>query len=110
MRNNVKLFLWLAMYEIPSSTPFGSPQLESKPLSQTWQMGPWQLADYLAVDMVFVSSWFKQYFVCYLNLKIAHFEELNIKDIVIFGHLTKNYHALQIISKGEVFHGLLFML
>ena len=40
MRNNVKLFLWLAMYEIPSSTPFGSPQLESKPLSQTWQMGP----------------------------------------------------------------------
>ena len=37
------------MFEIPSSTPFGSPQLASKPLNQTWQMGPWLKTGYLAV-------------------------------------------------------------
>ena len=57
-----------------------------------------------------VSSWFKQHIVCYLNLKTASFEELNIKDIVFYGHLTENYHALQIIRKDEVFHGLLLYL
>ena len=67
------------MYEIPNSTPFGSPQLASKPLSQTWLVGPRLQAGYLAVDLVIVSSWFMQCSVWHLNFKTKYFEELNFQ-------------------------------
>ena len=50
-----------------------------------------------------------QYFVYHLNLKIAHFAEPNMQRYCHFMLFDKkNWHALQIIRKDEVFHGLLF--
>ena len=46
----------------------------------------------------------------HLSLKIAHFAELNIQRYYHFILFAKKWHALQIIRKDEVFHGLLYFI